>query len=65
MKADPMNAFGRVRIAQDKSRNDGSKFFGVIAGTMREILGAERSPEIDAAWRKLFGEVDQVIAQVA
>jgi hypothetical protein len=25
MKADPMNAFGRVRIAQDKSRNDGSK----------------------------------------
>lgn len=121
-----MNAFGGVRIAQDKSRNDGSKsnhepgafqefypfcdprevppqqssmtdtastatgdrspapeceasshdaygtprklfgeFFGVIADTMRDILGAERSPEIDAAWRKLLGEVDQVIAQVA
>src|SRR5580700_6182734 len=41
------------------------KFFGVIADTMREILGAEWSPEIDAAWRKLLGEVDQVIAQVA
>jgi hypothetical protein len=25
MKADPMNAFGGVRIAQDKNRNDGSK----------------------------------------
>jgi hypothetical protein len=41
------------------------EFFGVIADTMRDILGAERSPEIDAAWRKLLGEVDQVIAQVA
>jgi hypothetical protein len=41
------------------------KFFGVIADTMREILGAEWSPEIDEAWRKLLGEVDQVIAQVA
>ena len=30
------------------------KFFGVIAETMRELLGDEWSPEIDAAWRKLL-----------
>ena len=32
-------------------------FFGVIAQTLREILGAGWSPEIDAAWRKLLDEV--------
>ena len=31
------------------------KFFGVIAETMRELLGDDWSPEIDAAWRKLLG----------
>jgi hemoglobin-like flavoprotein len=36
-------------------------FFGVIADTMREILGAEWSPEIDAAWRKLIGELERFI----
>ena len=29
-------------------------FFGVIAETLREMLGADWSPEIDAAWRKLL-----------
>ena len=38
-------------------------FFGVIADTLRDILGADWSPEIDAAWRKLLGEIDQVAAQ--
>jgi hemoglobin-like flavoprotein len=37
-------------------------FFGVIAGTMRELLGREWSPEIDAAWRKLLTELDRVVA---
>ena len=38
------------------------KFFGVIADTMRELLGAEWSPEIDAAWRKLLAEIDGLVA---
>ena len=29
-------------------------FFGVIAATLREQLGADWSGEIDAAWKKLF-----------
>ena len=40
-------------------------FFAVIAETMREILGAEWSPEIDAAWRKLLDEIARVVAQHA
>jgi hemoglobin-like flavoprotein len=39
------------------------EFFGVIADTMREILGTEWSPEIDEAWRMLLGEIDSVVAQ--
>jgi len=38
-------------------------FFGVIAQTLREILGADWSPEIDAAWRKLLDEVKTLVAQ--
>jgi hemoglobin-like flavoprotein len=39
------------------------EFFGVIADTMREILGADWSPEIEDAWLRLLAELDQVIAQ--
>jgi hemoglobin-like flavoprotein len=39
------------------------EFFGVIAHTIREILGADWSPEIDEAWRKLLDEIDQFIAR--
>src|SRR3977135_2994164 len=38
-------------------------FFGVIAGTLREVLGAEWSPEIDAAWQKLLDEIKDVVAK--
>jgi hemoglobin-like flavoprotein len=38
-------------------------FFGVIADTMREILGADWSPEIEDAWQRLLAELDQVVAQ--
>ncbi len=38
-------------------------FFGVIADTLRDILGANWSPEIDEAWRKLLGEIDRLVAQ--
>lgn len=40
-------------------------FFGVIADTMRELLGSDWSPEIDAAWRKLLAELDRVVADTA
>src|SRR6201995_362262 len=35
-------------------------FFGVISQTLRDILGVDWSPEIDAAWRKLLDEVKVV-----
>jgi hemoglobin-like flavoprotein len=36
-------------------------FFGVIADTMREIIGADWSPEMDAAWRGLLVELDRFV----
>jgi hemoglobin-like flavoprotein len=39
------------------------KFFGVIADTLREILGDKWSPEIEAAWRKLLDEIEDVAMQ--
>ncbi|MFH1339771.1 MAG: globin [Pseudomonadota bacterium] len=38
------------------------KFFGAIADTMRELLGNDWSPEIDAAWRKLLDDIDRLVA---
>jgi len=38
-------------------------FFGVIAATLREMLGADWSGEIDAAWKKLLIEIEGVVAQ--
>jgi hemoglobin-like flavoprotein len=38
------------------------KFFGVIADTMREVLGNDWSPAIDAAWRNLLDEIDRLVA---
>ena len=38
-------------------------FFGVIAETLREMLGNDWSPEIAEAWRKLLVEIDGVVAQ--
>jgi hemoglobin-like flavoprotein len=39
------------------------KFFGVIADTVREILGSDWSPEIEKAWRKLLDEIDLFVAE--
>jgi hemoglobin-like flavoprotein len=36
-------------------------FFGVTADTLREIIGADWTPEIDAAWRKLFDEIEGIV----
>jgi hemoglobin-like flavoprotein len=38
-------------------------FFGVIANALREIIGADWSPEIDLAWRKLLDEIGRVVSQ--
>ena len=37
-------------------------FFGIIAATLRELAGADWSDEIDAAWRKLLGEIEGLVA---
>ena len=36
-------------------------FFGVVAATLREVLGPDWSPEIDAAWRELLVELDYYV----
>ncbi|WP_421736988.1 globin domain-containing protein [Caulobacter sp.] len=36
-------------------------FFGVVAATLREVLGQDWSPEIDAAWRELLVELDYYV----
>jgi hypothetical protein len=38
-------------------------FFGVIAETLRELLDADWSPDIDAAWRTLLKEIEGVVRQ--
>ena len=38
-------------------------FFGVIAATLRDLLGADWSPEIDVAWRKLLEEIESLVAR--
>src|ERR1700743_2549637 len=37
-------------------------FFGVIAATLRELLGEDWSPEMDEAWEKLLDEIDILVA---
>jgi hypothetical protein len=37
-------------------------FFGVIAQTLREVIGADWSDETDAAWRRLLDEIEGVVA---
>jgi len=39
------------------------EFFGVIADTLRELLGSNWSPEMEEAWRKLLVEIDRLVAQ--
>src|ERR1700755_2807898 len=38
-------------------------FFGVIAATLRELLGADWSGEIDAAWKVLLVEIEGMVVQ--
>lgn len=39
------------------------KFFGVIAETMRELLGSDWLPEIEEAWQKLLHEIEGLVAE--
>ena len=39
-------------------------FFQIIAETLREMLGADWSPEIEQAWQKLLGDIKGLVAQV-
>jgi hemoglobin-like flavoprotein len=36
-------------------------FFGVIAATLRELLGADWTDEIDQAWHDLLVEIEDVV----
>lgn len=38
-------------------------FFGVIAATLRDLLGEDWSVEIDAAWQKLLEEIERTVSQ--
>jgi hemoglobin-like flavoprotein len=38
-------------------------FFAVIAATLRELLGEDWSPQIDAAWQQLLAELQGVVSQ--
>ena len=38
-------------------------FFGVIAATLRQLLGEDWSPQIDAAWQQLLAELQGVVSQ--
>ena len=37
-------------------------FFGIIADTLREILGTDWSPEIEMTWQKLLQEIEGTVA---
>jgi hemoglobin-like flavoprotein len=37
-------------------------FFGVIAATLRELLGADWTTDVDEAWQKLLAEIEGVVA---
>jgi hypothetical protein len=37
------------------------KFFGVIADTLRNLLGTDWSAEMESAWRKLLVEIHSVV----
>ena len=36
-------------------------FFAIIAQSLHEVIGADWSDEIDAAWRKLLGDIESLI----
>lgn len=45
----------------DIPRDVFATFFGTVADTIREVLGADFTPEMDAAWRELLAEIDAYV----
>ena len=39
-------------------------FFGIIARTLRDVLGDDWTSEIDAAWQNLTGEIEKHVTEV-
>ena len=39
-------------------------FFGVIAATLRELLGADWTREIDDAWQDMLRQIKDIVAQI-
>ncbi|HEY2247194.1 MAG TPA: globin [Bradyrhizobium sp.] len=37
-------------------------FFGVIAATLRELLGADWSSDIDKAWAEMLTQIEEIVA---
>jgi hypothetical protein len=37
-------------------------FFGLIADTLREILGADWSKEMESGWRSMLKEIESIVA---
>jgi hemoglobin-like flavoprotein len=37
------------------------QFFGVIAATIRDVVGPDWSPEIDTAWQHLLADLDRFV----
>jgi hemoglobin-like flavoprotein len=37
-------------------------FFGIIAQTLRDVVGPDWSDEIDRAWRTLLGDIESLVA---
>ena len=37
-------------------------FFAIIAQTLREVIGADWSDEIDGAWQQLLGDIEGLVA---
>jgi hypothetical protein len=40
-------------------------FFGVIAATLREVLGSDWTAEMDQAWQTLLAEIEGFVAESA
>jgi hemoglobin-like flavoprotein len=40
-------------------------FFGVIARTLRDVLGTDWTSDMDGAWRKLEAEIEAMVAEIA
>ena len=38
------------------------RFFGIIAETLRDIVGADWSDDIDAAWQQLLADIESFVA---